>query len=527
MRRAIVLFSTLALSLSVARTSWAQAHFLRGDSNHDKKIDLSDGIGTLGYLFLGDTAPPCLDAADINDSGEVDIGDAIYTFNWLFLGGLSPAAPWPVFEADPTQDGLGCLGPFVDVSGDITEDTTWTADKVYRLVGGTFIKDGATLTVEAGTTVIGGVGLPGGEKPILLAERGGRLVAVGTPTHPVVFTTENPVGSRQLGDWGGVLLLGRSTLNVPGGIAIAEGTEGQQYGGGETPIVDDDSGHLSYVRIEYGGFPISPDNEVNALSMFAVGSGTQLDHIQVKFNDDDGFEWFGGAASLKYGLTTFVSDDMFDYSFGWQGNGQFWVGLEKGEAADNGMEVDNSESGVGAFTDEPRTRPTLSNVTLIGTGAEDSPDGGKGFNLRRGAGVLLRNFIIQGFKGPGFDLDDEATCDNLPDDLVVDYGVFYDNGEGRNEHWETGDDESGLPSGCSSEAVVSSPNNILATDNPTGMVAPYTLTAPDFRPQNDALTAPFDATTLGPFFDAAPYRGAVPPDGADWTQEPWISYQLD
>lgn len=559
MRKGIVFVSAVVAIFGLAQMVAAQGHFTRGDSNHDGKIDISDGVSTLGWLFLGLAQPKCLDAADVNDSSEIDIADAIYTFNFLFGGGPPPAKPYPVFEADPTDDGLSCL-EVVDVAGSIARDTTWTNDKAYRLADAVFVEPGVTLTIEAGTTVLGAVGLAEGKKPVLVARAGsggkpsGRLVAVGLPNRPIVFTSEKKPGERAIGDWGGVILLGQAHVNVPGGVLKAEGLLPDQFMGcgpnqpppsgdpADCSVEDDDSGHLEYVRIEYGGFPISPDNEVNGLSLFATGSKTKLNHIQVKFNDDDGFEWFGGTSSLKYGLVTFVSDDYFDYSYGWRGQGQFWVALSSPDIAnsENGFEVDNSEAGVGAFEDTPRTMPTISNATLVGKG--DPGAGGKagtGFLLRRGAGTRLYNFIVQGFTKGGFDVDDAASCDMLavqPDGLpgtILDHGIFYDNVArtgsppvDRDTPWVTDSDEPlrGDPA-CSSEAVVRSGANTLISpaNPPTRLTKPYDLLNPDFRPVNDALANVLDPTTLGSFFEPATFRGGVAPD-VDWTKEPWISY---
>lgn len=521
--RQLITCAGFMVAFGVASSVSAQGHFIRGDSNLDKKVDLTDGVFTLGYLFLGTTAPPCLDGADSNDSGVIDIADAIYILNFLFSGGPAPAEPFAHFEADPTPDSLGCLGPngaVTNVTGAITSDTTWTSGNVYRLQSGVFVKDGATLNIEAGVTVLGESSSDG----LLVIERGGKLNAVGTATHPVVFTTDQPAGNRQRGDWGGLIFLGRGEINVPGGEGLAEGLENQFYGGGATPDNAESSGRLSYVRVEFGGTPISPDNEVNSISLFGIGSGTQLDHIQCKFNDDDGIEWFGGAASVKYGLVTCVTDDMFDYSFGWRGMGQFWVGQEKGDSADTGFEVDNSEA-AGSFANTPITSPTISNVTLVGTGDPSSVGGGVGILIRRGAGTKLYNFLVQGFKKQGFDVDDAITCDNVDAGrLIIDYGVWYDNGADGNSHWMTGEtdaqDESTFT--CNSQQFVEGPNSIIATSAP--VVDGHNLTNPDFRPQGDALTNPKDMTSVDSFFEPAPYRGGVPPTGDDWTQATWVSY---
>ena len=518
------------------RDASAQAHMLRGDSNHDLDIDISDGIATLGFLFLGSASPPCLDAADINDSGEIDIADGIFTFNFLFQGGPPPAAPYPTFELDPTEDTLSCLGPPVTIQGDITANQSWTRDKVYELVGQVFVKAPAVVTIEMGTTILGDTTTDG----LIVFERGSQIVAVGTETHPVVFTTDQPVGNRKRGDWGGVVVLGRGQVNIPGGFGLAEGfVQPVQYGGGATPDNTESSGQLSYVRIEWGGTQIAPNNEVNGLSLFAVGSGTQLDHIQVRFNNDDGIEWFGGAANLKYGIVEGCDDDMYDYSFGWSGNGQFWVGQSKADTADMGFEVDNSEvpPGTAGFVDTPITRPFVSNVTLAGPNDQATPKAQMGLLLRRGSGNHLYNFIVQGFKVAGLDVDDEVTCtQNYPDNLFVKNSIFYQNGASGTQHAiapgeAAPQDEAAWAAPCTniSQTLVDDPTNIKATSSP--VVDPYNVSAPNFRGQGaDVTTNPFDPTGLpgpgGSFFEPAPYRGAVSPDPLvdDWTQKSWISY---
>ncbi len=517
------LSTVLAVVVAVAgvESAYGQAHFLRGDANHDKQVNIADGIYILNDLFSATGVPPlCQDAADLNDDGQINIADPVFVFNFLFGTGGAPAAPYPVFEADPTiDDEFGCL-EVEEITGDITEDVTLTADKAYRLVSAVVVKDGATLNIEAGTTVLGDSASNG----LLVIERGGKLNAIGTPTHPVVFTSDKPVGERGRGDWGGLIFLGRGDNNLPTKEGLAEGLENQFWGGGENVIPEDSSGKLSYVRVEFGGTEISEDNEVNAISIFGVGSGTEFDHVMVKYNLDDGFEWFGGAASLKYGLAVGIGDDSFDYSFGWSGNGQFWVAQQSGDDADRGFEVDNSES---EFEARPLTRPILSNVTLIGDpDGDEGSESTDGITLRRGAGTVLYNATIAGFKKAGIDLDDGVTTSNFAtDDLIVDYSVFQGNGEvfksgeteGSEETTENGFD-------FTTEAFITEmmTNNIFAEESV--VVDPYNLAAPNFRPQNDALTNPFDPSSLGTFFEPAPYRAGVAPDGDDWTQAPWISY---
>lgn len=523
-RISTVLFALGLICLPVVQVR-AGAHFLRGDANHDMSTDISDPVFILGFLFLGEEAPPCPDAADVDDNGQIQITDAINMLGWLFQGGDAPAAPYPTFEGDPTPDDAldPCLGEAVVLSGAI-ESQTLTSDKWYKLVGEVDVEDGKVLNIDAGVTVVGDTATDG----LLVIKRGGKLNAIGTATHPVVFTSDQEVGNRNRGDWGGLILLGNGDNNEAGKTGEAEGLQGGvTWGGGDSVIADESSGQLSYVRVEFGGTEISPNNEVNAISLFGCGSGTHLDHIQCKYNDDDGVEWFGGAATLKYGLCFGIADDNFDYSFGWNGKGQYWLAKQSEDDADRGFEVDNHE---GAFSNTPLTNPLIANVTLIGISQAESDAGGEsdtGMVLRRGCGGRVYNGIIMGFRDAGLDIDEAVTTNNNPTDgtLAVDYFVFYDNKEDA-ETGETEVEEETAANGykyTSAEFITTlNPNNIFATGSP--IVDPYNMDAPDYRPQGDALTAGMDLTTMDAFFDATSYLGAVAPDGADWTQARWISY---
>lgn len=521
---AMMCTSFVALAFA-AKDVRAQAHFMRGDSNHDTKLDISDAVFDLAYLFSGGEDPLCADAADVNDDGKIDISDAIAKLGFLFQGGTAPAAPWPRFEGDPTADSLGCLEEEVELTGDITSDLMLTSDKHYRLVSGVFVRSGATLTIEAGTTILGDSATEG----FLVIDSGGKIMAEGTETHPIVFTSDKPVGERGRGDWGGMIILGRSDNNVEGGEALAEGLEGSLWGGGANPIPDDSSGVLSYVRVEYGGTEISEGNEINSISLFGVGSGTQVDHIQVKYNLDDGIEWFGGRVSAKYVVATGIRDDNFDYSFGWNGRGQFWVCQQRGDDADRGFEVDNHEDTFGA---RPLTNPIVSNVTLIGDPSTDPsrPESDTGIVLRRGAGGRIYNGIICGFKDAGVDIDDGVTTNNNPTDgtLALDYFVFWNNKDDA-ETGESGEEAETAENGFKYTTVQFltelNTHNVFTDTSP--LVDAYNLDAPNFRPVTGgpADANGFDVATLDSFFEATNYLGAVPPTGEDWTQARWLSYR--
>ena len=207
-------------------------------------------------------------------------------------------------------------------------------------------------------------------------------------------------------------------------------------------------------------------------------------------------------------------------------SGQFWLAQQRGDDADRGFEVDNSESEFGA---RPLTAPRLANVTLIGDPDEDEgSDSGDGITLRRGAGTVLYNAVVTGFKKAAFDIDNGITTENeATGNLVVDYSVFHNNGSGPCKTGETEGDEEVeangfLFSSCAFLQEMNS-NNIFTDESP--IVDPYNLDAPNFRSQGAASDNGFDAGTLGSFFETTTYRGAVAPEGNDWTQEPWISYK--
>jgi hypothetical protein len=276
------------------------------------------------------------------------------------------------------------------VTGDITADTTFTADKDWMLQGVVRVQAGATLTIEQCTKVIGEKASLG----TLIIEKGGQIDAVGTADEPIVFTSELPPGDRAAGDWGGLVILGDAPINEPGGMASIEGFTTSETYGGNTP--DDSSGTLSYVRIEFSGVEIAPDNEINGLTLGGVGSGTQIDHIEVRYTLDDCFEFFGGTVNADHLVCFRNQDDGFDMDQGYVGNLQFlFLQQDPDHAAeDNGLECDNDVMNPGVT---PVTDPTIWNVTLCGHNG-DVPSQQYGFLFRRGFHADIGNLIVMGFE---------------------------------------------------------------------------------------------------------------------------------
>jgi hypothetical protein len=254
----------------------------------------------------------------------------------------------------------------VQVSGDITANTTWNANKIYTLSGFVYVKNNATLTIEAGTLIKG----VSNTKAALIIERGSKIMAQGTVNQPIVFTSDKPIGQRASGDWGGVVLCGKAITNKHdgggAGLGVAEGGIGSIYGGNDDA---DNSGILQYVRIEFPGIPLlaSSNSEINGLTLYAVGSATTIDHIQVSYSGDDSYEWFGGTVNCKYLVAIRGLDDEYDTDNGFRGNLQFLFGLRDPNISDqsgsNGFESDNDAEGDQLA---PITKPTFSNVTLLG-----------------------------------------------------------------------------------------------------------------------------------------------------------------
>ncbi len=312
------------------------------------------------------------------------------------------------------------------VGGEISGAVTWTKDKTYILESLTFVRAGATLTIEPGTVIKGKKTQTGSA---LIVEQGGKLIARGTKDAPIVFTSGEAV--RTPGDFGGVMLNGKAKVNLPGGTGSPEGIEnGPQYGGSDDA---DSSGELSYVRIEFAGFLLSKDNELNALTMNALGSGTKVDHVQVHLGTDDGFEWFGGTVDGKYLLATGIQDDCFDWDFGWRGRVQFLAGVQDDFVkGDNGIEADNNATTTDA---QPFSNPVVSNLTLVGKSVAGAV--GRGMLLRRGTKGMIYNALITGFPGAGLDIDGSQTVTNANDGSLGIFNSLFANAK----NFAEGDDE--------------------------------------------------------------------------------------
>lgn len=321
------------------------------------KMDKFKLYGCLGIMAMALTMSSC--SSDDDNSGTPQSG-----VNWTTNGGIK-ACDHLLF----TADGDANVNDNGKQIGNGDQEFVFTGKQTikkgtYILKGWVYIADGAELTIEPGTVIKGDKQT----KASLIAERGGKLIAQGTATEPIVFTSEEAKGNRRPGDWGGIILCGKAKNNKS--EMQIEGGPRTKHGGNDDA---DNSGVLSYVRIEFAGYPFQTDQEINGLTLGSVGSGTKIDHVQVSYTNDDSYEWFGGTVNCKYLVAYKGWDDDFDTDNGFSGKVQFGLSVRDSKIADvsqsNSFESDNNADGSNS---EPHTSAVFSNMTLVGPMATDA-----------------------------------------------------------------------------------------------------------------------------------------------------------
>lgn len=312
------------------------------------------------------------------------------------------------------EDGPINIPASTTLSGNINTTTTLTADKVWTLKGYVYVTDGAKLIIQPGTTIVSDIS----EKGALVIERGAQIVAEGTATKPIVFTSGKAVGERAPGDWGGIVILGRAKTNRTSEPTI-EGGIGRAFGGTNDL---DNSGVLRYVRIEYAGIAALPNSEINALTLGGIGSGTIIENIQTIYANDDAFEFFGGTVSARNLYAFATADDDFDFDFGYTGT--ITNGVAKRDAqfvdsgdAGNGVECDNDGTGSPA---QPYTHPKLYNMVLVGPNVSTALSNHNfGLRFRRATQFTMKNSIVWGWMKGGLSLESNETAQFVKDGVSV------------------------------------------------------------------------------------------------------------
>jgi hypothetical protein len=390
--------------------------------------------------------------------------------------------------------------PTVTVSGNITSNTTWTSSNTYLLSGLVYVANGVTLTIEPGTIIRGDANVPNSS---LIITKGGKLNAIGTVDQPIVFTSSKDSAARAKGDWGGIILLGRGSLNTVGGVSNIEGiavSSNTEFGGGASPNDNDNSGTLKYVRIEFGGYIFDTDKEINGLTMGAVGRGTTIDYVQTSFINDDAFEWFGGAVNCAHLVAYRCLDDNFDTDNGYSGSVQFAIGVrdplisdQSSGSTSEGFESDNDATG---STNTPQTKALFSNITDISAfrGTKSSTLAStfkfrRSARIRRNSGLKLFNSILM--DAPfGLYIDGSAVRANLQSGVtkfknnLIAGSLFaldtasYSRGTSA-AYGAIRDSIFGSGTGLFKNDSLSTTSGILTT--------PYDFLAPDYRPVSSGL----------------------------------------
>ena len=418
-------------------------------------------------------------------------------------------------------------------AGNLLGTHNWSADTIYRLngfvrvgkddpiEGGGFSNETGILNIEAGTLIIGDKE----SKATLIVQRGSKIFAEGTKDAPIVMTSEQPVGLRLPGDWGGLVLCGRVNNNQGENVQL-EGGYGAWHGGSVAlDDVNESSGVLRYIRIEYAGVPINPNEEINTLTMGSVGKGTVIEYIQASYGLDDAFEWFGGSVDCKYLIAYRGLDDDFDVDFGYSGFVQFGIGIRDASLADqsgsNGFEVDNNGAG---SAQTPYTAARFANITIIGPKKSRetaiNTNFQHGAQLRRNSQLKIYNSFFTGYPW-GIYVDDSkgntsqhALSDELRLRNVIVAGVkeWGGNGYGSEYNESVEGSISGIPFG-SLKNHPNAPRGIsLKQDATAGFNIVDWFNTTEYG--NKRLASWEEAGINPTVFDLTPNPGVLPQEGS-------------
>jgi hypothetical protein len=360
----------------------------------------------------------------------------------------------------------------------ITANETWSG--VVKLDGWVYVDNGATLTIQPGTVI------RGTNKSVLSIERGGKIMAAGSQTQPIVFTSSQGAGFRAPSDWGGLVICGKAPNNLSGGVGISEGGIGTEYGGIDAA---DNSGVLTYVRIEFAGFEVATGSEVNGLTLGSVGNGTRIENIQVSYSGDDGYEFFGGTVNAKYLISYRTEDDDFDTDNGYSGMIQFGVILRDPSIVDsdtaNGFESDNDKD---ASVNTPFTKAIFSNISGFGSAKDlatyntlpQNHKEGSALRIRKSSRISVYNSLFLGW-GRGVRLESTATHNAASADELALRNNIIGGIYGNKFHSDNAVLTAAQIETWFLEATRK--NKVLASDAEAKITNPFNLTSPNFQPQ--------------------------------------------
>lgn len=306
----------------------------------------------------------------------------------------------------------------VNISGVYTSDLILDPNTEYVINGPLLMSSGTTLTIPPGTTLRA---LPVGVNAYIAIQQGAQIDAQGTQSQPIVLTSAS--SNPDAGDWGGLIILGNAPINstVAGSTDTATSEVGQLSYGGNDPA--DNSGTVSYLRIEYAGGAIDGNAELNGLSLYAVGNGTSIDHVQIYLGSDDGIEFFGGTVNINFLSIVGAEDDSVDWTEGYRGTiTDVFVEQLASADGDSGFEMDGFNTDFSLEDTALLSRPTVNNVTFIGNN-----DNSRAFRVRAGSGGIFNNVSISN-TGRGVIVEDDEsafrTSANVPMDLLFTDVIF-------------------------------------------------------------------------------------------------------
>jgi len=543
----------LGLTVTPVSTTQIDLSFTGTSGDNSYTIERAAGTGAFAQI----ASVPYAATVTYQDKGLASNSE--YRYHVIAVRGGRSSAPTADVTARTKDLGFASAA----ITTDITSSRTLYADTVYTLKGFIHVANGATLTIQPGTRILGDYDTLGSSLFIL---RGAKINAVGTAALPIVFTSSRPAGQRQPGDWGGLIVVGNARDNRSGDIEIeGSGTDGATvtsgknyrvlYSGGTTDT--DDSGELRYVRVEFAGFAPSLNNELNSFTFAAVGSGTRISYLQSMSGLDDSYEFFGGAVSGNHLVSYESGDDHFDMSEGYHGVLQYLIAFQSGQLAPRtgagsvasdpeGIENDGC-AGSGCdlgFDTAPFTAPVVANFTLVGTGdaATSGSSGGFGMMIRRGSGGYYVNGVLARWPRGGVSLRDAETYKRAgsvttPDlataDLAIRNVLFV---ETVGAFQAAGGSTLQNAFDLVGNALVTTPATTTAaslfTALPTTVSAATTAASFDWTPAAGSAAATTSgmpafsgklATAAGSLASGTSFVGAAQPGGAKWWQG-WTVY---
>ena len=545
----------IGVSATALSTQSVKISFNSRSGDNSFNIERAEGASG-AFSAAGTVAAPATPGAVTWTDNGLKV-NTMYRYRVTAVQGASSSAPSSEISVTTLQVGNAAA----DITTDITASRTLFADTVYTVKGFIHVTNGATLTIQPGTKIQGDYSTLASS---LFIMRGAKIQAVGTAALPIVFTSSRPVGNRQPGDWGGLLLIGNAPSNRSGNVIVeGTGTDGTQVVGGKNyevtysggTVSTDNSGTLQYVRVEFAGFAPSLNNEFNGFTFAAIGSGTRASYLQTMAPLDDSYEFFGGGFDLDHLVAFETADDILDMSEGFVGRVQYVIGYNSVQltprtgagfyATDlEGIENDgcNGSGCDNGFNQQPFTIPLVANVTLIGCGDQACVGSGGGFGmmLRRGTGGYYINSVFARFPAAGISLRDPETFLRaanaaVPDldtsDLIVRNDYFAETPVLFQANTATPASQFSLDAAGNSLTLSTGAAAPLFAAIPAKGSVPAGIDAFDFTPAAGSPIATGGMNTFagkigtkaGTFVLPTPYMGAVAPGGTKWWQG-WTVY---